>query len=74
MEDLGMAEKQLGVLVHGAGWVSTQHIAAFTANPHTRIVAISSRKLASCKKRAEEAGLTDTISTPSCASAFSRSS
>ena len=54
-----MTEKQLGVLVHGAGWVSTQHIAAFTANPHTRVVAISSRKLASCAKRAEEAGVTD---------------
>ena len=54
-----MAEKQFGVLVHGAGWVSTQHIAAFAANPHTRIVAISSRKLASCQKRAEEAGLSD---------------
>ena len=54
-----MAEKQLGVLVHGAGWVSTQHIAAFDANPHTRIAAISSRKLESAKKRGEEAGLTD---------------
>jgi len=53
-----MAEKKLGVLVHGAGWVSTQHIQAFTKNPHTRVVAISSRKLASCQKRAEEAGLT----------------
>ena len=54
-----MAEKRLGVLIHGAGWVSTQHIAAFAANPHTRVVAISSRKLTSCQKRAEEAGLTN---------------
>jgi len=54
-----MAEKQLGVLIHGAGWVSTQHIAAFTANPHARVVAISSRKLASAQKRADEAGLAD---------------
>lgn len=54
-----MAEKQLGVLVHGAGWVSTQHIAAFTANPHTRVAAISSRRLESCQKRAEEARLSD---------------
>jgi len=54
-----MSEKKLGVLVHGAGWVSTQHIKAFTANPHTRVVAISSRKLASARKRAEEAGLQD---------------
>jgi len=54
-----MSERQLGVLVHGAGWVSTQHIAAFKANPHTRVVAISSRRLESCRKRAEEAGLCD---------------
>ena len=37
--------------------VSTQHIKAFEANPHTEVVAISSRKLASCQARAEEAGL-----------------
>jgi predicted dehydrogenase len=49
--------KKLGVLVHGAGWVSTQHIKAFQNNPHTRVVAISSRKLESAKRRAEEAGL-----------------
>jgi len=54
-----MAERQLGVLVHGAGWVSSQHIAAFTANPHTRVVGISSRRLESCRRRAEEAGLAD---------------
>ena len=54
-----MADRQLGVLVHGAGWVSTQHLAAFAANPHTRVVAISSRKLTSCQSRAEEAGLID---------------
>ena len=52
-----MAEKKLGVLVHGAGWVSTQHIKAFATNPHTEVVAISSRKLESCRMRAAEAGL-----------------
>ena len=52
-----MAERTLGVLVHGAGWVSTQHIKAFMSNPHTEVVAISSRKLTSCQARAEEAGL-----------------
>jgi predicted dehydrogenase len=52
-------EKKLGVLVHGAGWVSTQHIKAFQNNPHTRVVAISSRRIESAKKRAEEAGLKD---------------
>jgi len=49
--------KKLGVLVHGAGWVSTQHIKAFENNPHTEVVAISSRKLESAQKRADEAGL-----------------
>ena len=54
-----MPNKQYGVLVHGAGWVSTQHIAAFKKNPSTKIVAISSRSLASAQTRASEAGLTD---------------
>lgn len=53
-----MADK-LGVLVHGAGWVSTQHIKAFSNNPHTRVVAVSSRKLESARMRADEAGLKD---------------
>jgi len=52
-----MADRKLGVLVHGAGWVSTQHIKAFVENPHTEVVAISSRRLESCRVRAEEAGL-----------------
>ena len=53
-----MADK-LGVLVHGAGWVSTQHIMAYTKNPNTEVVAVSSRKLSSARTRAEEAGLED---------------
>ncbi|MBM3214947.1 Gfo/Idh/MocA family oxidoreductase [Candidatus Poribacteria bacterium] len=51
--------KSLGVLVHGAGWVSTQHIKAFEGNPHTRVVAVSSRRLSSARARVEEAGLRD---------------
>ena len=54
-----MEDKKLGVLIHGAGWVSGEHIRAFNQNPHTQVVAISSRKLESCQKRAEEAGLED---------------
>lgn len=54
-----MAEKQLGVLVHGAGWVSGEHIRAFEGNPHTRVVALSSRRMESVEKRAAEAGLGD---------------
>jgi predicted dehydrogenase len=52
-----MKRKQFGVLIHGAGWVSAQHIAAFQHNPATKIVAISSRTRASAERRAAEAGL-----------------
>ncbi len=52
-----MKNRKYGVLVHGAGWVSGQHIAAFKRNPSTEVVAISSRKLASAQARADEAGL-----------------
>lgn len=54
-----MAEKKLRVLIHGAGWVAGEHIKAFAANPHTQVVAISSRKRSSCERKAAEAGLTD---------------
>lgn len=51
-----MADKQLGILIHGAGWVSTQHIQAFAKNPHTRVVAICSRTMEGARQRAAEAG------------------
>ncbi len=54
-----MAEKNLGVLIHGAGWVAGEHVKSFAANPHTRIVAISSRKLSSCERLASSYGLRD---------------
>ena len=59
MGDSHMAENQLGVLVHGAGWVSGEHIKAFQNNPHTRVVAISSRRMESVRRRVEEARLGD---------------
>ncbi|MDP2894973.1 MAG: Gfo/Idh/MocA family oxidoreductase [bacterium] len=52
-----MGDRELGVLVHGAGWVSGEHIKAFQNNPHTRVVAISSRKMESVRRRAQQAGL-----------------
>ncbi|HOE10849.1 MAG TPA: Gfo/Idh/MocA family oxidoreductase [bacterium] len=52
-------QKQLGVLIHGAGWVSGEHIKAFQHNPHTHVAAICSRTMESVKKRAAEAGLKD---------------
>ena len=54
-----MRKKTYGVLIHGAGWVSGQHATAFAGNPATRVVAVSSRSLASARKRAQEAGLTN---------------
>ncbi len=56
-----MSGKTYGVLIHGAGWVSTQHIAAFKNNPHAKVLAISSLKLESARRRAEEAELGDAV-------------
>jgi predicted dehydrogenase len=47
----------LGVLVHGAGWVSTQHIAAWQQNPHAHIVGICSKTVDEARHRATESGL-----------------
>ena len=52
-----MKNSKLGVLIHGAGWVSTQHIDAYKKNPFTEVVAISSRTLESAQARAEDEGL-----------------
>jgi len=49
--------KKFGVLIHGAGWVSTQHIAAYQHNPHTTILAVSSRSMERARRRIEEFGL-----------------
>lgn len=49
--------KTLGVLIHGAGWVSTQHIQAFQQNPHTEVVAVSSRTVEGAQARAAGSGL-----------------
>lgn len=52
-----MAGVTLGVLIHGAGWVATQHIDAFRANPNTRVAAVCSRTLDGARIRAAEANL-----------------
>lgn len=44
--------KPFGVLIHGAGWVSGQHAAAYKNHPATRVVAICSRRLETARKRA----------------------
>ena len=50
--------EKLGVLIHGAGWVASQHAAAFKNNPATEVVAVSSRSKTSAERLVEEAGLT----------------
>lgn len=54
-----MANDQYGILVIGAGWVSTQHISAYVNNPHARVRAICDINLENAHKRAKEAELTD---------------
>jgi predicted dehydrogenase len=51
---------RLGVLIHGAGWVAGQQGAAFTNNPATGVVAVSSRSKSSADRLVEEHGLTAT--------------
>jgi predicted dehydrogenase len=46
--------RKLGVLINGAGWVSTQHISAFKNNPDVEIRAISDIKLENARRRAAE--------------------
>lgn len=48
----------IGVAVHGAGWVSGEHIKSYLKNG-ARVVAICSRKRESAERKAAEAGLTD---------------
>jgi len=47
----------IGVAIHGAGWVSGEHIKSYQKNPNTRVVGISSRRRESAELRAREAGL-----------------
>jgi len=49
--------RKFGVLIHGAGWVAGQHAAAFAANPHTEVVAVSSRRIESARALADRCGL-----------------
>ena len=49
----------IGVAIHGAGWVSGEHIKSYNKNPDARVVAICSRKRESAETRATEAGLED---------------
>lgn len=52
-----MPQRKLGVLIHGAGWVSTQHIDAYKKNPQVQILAICSLTVDEGKARATSSGL-----------------
>lgn len=47
----------LGVGVIGLGWVAGQHVAAYEANPHTRVVAVAGRDRETTAARAAEIGI-----------------
>ncbi len=49
----------VGVAIHGAGWVSGEHIKSYNKNPNAKVVAICSRTRESAEARAREAGLND---------------
>ena len=50
---------EIGVGILGAGWVSSEHIKAYCANPHARVVGICSRTLEAAAARLQETGLSD---------------
>lgn len=52
-----MKQSSLGVLILGAGWVSTQHAAAYRKNPHTTVLAVCDRDRGRAEQRIHEAGL-----------------
>ncbi len=54
-----MKDKQYGVLIIGAGWVSTQHISAYKNNAHARVRAICNIHPDKARQRVEEAELAD---------------
>jgi len=47
-----------GVGLVGAGWVASEHIKAFEANPDTRVVAICSSSRKSAEAKVKEMGIT----------------
>ncbi len=52
-----MADKKHGCAIFGAGWVSTEHLKAYAADPRCEVVAAGSRKADSARARLVEAGL-----------------
>ena len=59
MEVSDLPEKKFGVLIHGTGWVATQHAQAVKNNPDAEVVAVSSRRRSSAQRLADQYELTD---------------
>jgi predicted dehydrogenase len=59
IERITLQHKEYGVLIIGAGWVSTQHISAYKRNPRTQIHAVCNIHPAKARQRVAEAGLAD---------------
>lgn len=53
--------KKFGVLIVGTGWVSSEHIRAFTMNPHSYVTAIMSRSTEKGRQRASSCGLGEEV-------------
>jgi predicted dehydrogenase len=62
MSTIPRTDRQFGVLILGAGWVASQHIAAFEAHASARVVAVCSRSIDSARRRIEASGLSDVAS------------
>ena len=54
-----MTDAKYKVLIHGAGWVSGEHIRAFRNHPLCDVVAVSSRTASGARRKAGETGLED---------------
>src|SRR5690349_16814983 len=57
MNGMGVSMKTLGVGIVGTGWVSGEHVRAFEANPHTKVVALCGRTKDSARAKAAETGI-----------------
>ena len=57
-----MAERKLGVAIHGAGSVARAHVASWLKCDRAEIVSVSSRRLESARKLADEFQLDCTVS------------
>ena len=45
---------EIGVGVHGTGWVAGEHIKSYMKNPQARVVALSSRTREGAQEKARE--------------------